>query len=206
MSFQILQIVETLSQKKVKKYKGYSNVDLNQFSQEINSFFMGQKFGWIQSANPQVFIETDDFGNKLIKCFTSKTLITTWGNSKETAINVILEKNEDVLTIYCGFTGNKGVLSTQGVFGMVLTGGVSLVGNAASAIKDGRLVDSTLNHIDDLLNNVYKVDVLSNQQASLKNNSNDIIEQIEKLAILKEKGILSEEEFIQKKKNLLDKI
>lgn len=205
MSFEIQQVAGSLTQKKVKKYKGYANLSLNDFATELESFFMGQKFGWIQSANPQVFIETDKYGDVLIKCFTSKTFISTWGNSKETAINVILEKNDDVLTIHCGFTGNKGVLSAQGVFGMVMTGGVSLVGNAASAIKDGKLVDSTLNHIDELLNNVFKDSVPSIQQVVI-DNSNDIPSQIEKLANLKEKGILSEEEFTAKKKELLDKM
>lgn len=205
MSFEIQDVTKSLTQKKVKKYRGYSNLNLNEFASEMESFFMGQKFGWIQSANPQVFMETDNYGNLLIKCFTSKTLISTWGNSKETAINVILEKNDDVLTIHCGFTGNRGVLSAQGVFGMVMTGGISLVGNAASVIKDGKLVDSTLNHIDELLNNVY------NNSASISHkvvvdNSNDIPAQIEKLANLKEKGILSEEEFVAKKKDLLNKM
>lgn len=205
MSFEIKEVAGALTQKKVKKYKGYANLSLNDFAAELESFFMGQKFGWIQSANPQVFIETDKYGNVIIKCFTSKTMITTWGNSKETAINVILEKNEDVLTIHCGFTGNSSVLSAKSVFGMVLTGGASLVGNAASAIKDGKLVDSTFNHIDELLNNVYKDSAPSIQQIVI-DNSNDIPAQIEKLASLKEKGILTEEEFTAKKKELLDKM
>ena len=205
MSFEIQEVAGSLTQKKIKKYKGYSSLNLNDFATELESFFMGQKFGWIQSANPQVFIEIDKFGDVLIKCFTSKTLITTWGNSKETAINVLLEKKDDVLTIYCGFTGNYAVLSTKSVFGMVMTGGVSLVGNAASAIKDGKLVDSTLNHIDELLNNVYKDSSPSIQQVVI-DSSNDIPAQIEKLASLKEKGILTEEEFATKKMELLDKM
>jgi hypothetical protein len=152
-----------------------------------------------------VFTETDNRGNKIIKCFTAKTLIKTWGNTNETAVNVVLEKNVNSLNIYCGFTGNKGVLSGRGVFGMVMTGGVSLIGNAASAIKDGKMVDSTLLHIDELLNNLFQKDSNTNQN-TVTDNSNDIPLQIEKLAALKEKGIISEAEFNSKKKELLDKM
>jgi len=205
MAININETINTLTQKKTKKYSGFSNLNLNDLSNEIESFFKGQKFGYIAEVKPQVFTETDNVGNKIIKCFTAKTLIKTWGNSKETAVNVVLEKNGNSLNIYCGFTGNKGVLSGQGIFGMVLTGGVSLIGNAASAIKDGKMVDSTLLYIDELLNNLFQKDSNNNQNI-VTDNSNDIPLQIEKLAGLKEKGIISEEEFNSKKKELLDKM
>jgi hypothetical protein len=205
MAININETINTLTQKKTKKYSGFSNLNLNDLSNEIESFFKGQKFGYIAEVKPQVFVETDNGGNKIIKCFTAKTLIKTWGNSKETAVNVVLEKNGNTLNVYCGFTGNKGVLSSQGIFGMVLTGGVSLIGNAASAIKDGKMVDSTLLYIDDLLNNLFQKDTNTNQN-SVTDNSNDIPLQIEKLAALKEKGIISEDEFNSKKKELLDKM
>ena len=205
MAININETINTLTQKKTKKYSGFSNLNLNDLSNEIESFFKGQKFGYIAEVKPQVFTETDNGGNKIIKCFTAKTIITTWGNSKETAVNVVLEKNGNTLNVYCGFTGNKGVLSSQGIFGMVLTGGVSLIGNAASAIKDGKMVDSTLLYIDELLNNLFQKDTNTNQN-SVTDNSNDIPLQIEKLAALKEKGIISEDEFNSKKKELLDKM
>jgi hypothetical protein len=205
MAINIHETINILTQKKTKKYSGFSNLNLNDLSNEIELFFNGQKFGYIAEAKPQVFTETDDRGNKIIKCFTAKTIIKTWGNSKETAVNVVLEKNGNTLNVYCGFTGNKGVLSSQGIFGMVLTGGVSLIGNAASAIKDGKMVDSTLLYIDELLNNLFQKDS-SNNQNSITDNSNDIPLQIEKLAALKEKGIISEDEFNIKKKELLDKM
>ena len=205
MAINIHETINILTQKKTKKYSGFSNLNLNDLSNEIESFFKGQKFGYIAEAKPQVFTETDNEGNKIIKCFTAKTIITTWGNSKETAVNVVLEKNGNTLNVYCGFTGNKGVLSSQGIFGMVLTGGVSLIGNAASAIKDGKMVDSTLLYIDELLNNLFQKDTNTNQN-SVTDNSNDIPLQIEKLAALKEKGIISEDEFNSKKKELLDKM
>jgi hypothetical protein len=201
----IHETINVLTQKKIKKYSGFSNLNLDDLSNEIESFFSGQKFGYIAEVKPQVFTETDNEGNKIIKCFTAKTLIKTWGNTKETAVNVVLEKKGDNLNIYCGFTGNKGVLSTQGVFGMVVTGGVSLIGNAASAIKDGKMVDSTLLYIDELLNNLFQKDSNINQN-SVKDNSNDIPLQLEKLAALKDKGIISEDEFNSKKKELLDRM
>lgn len=180
-------------------------LNLDDLANEIVSFFNGQKFGYIAEVKPQVFIETLNGGNKIIKCFTAKTVIKTWGNTKETAVNVILEKIGSNITVYCGFTGNRGVLSSQGIFGMMLTGGVSLIGNAASAIKDGKMVDSTLLYIDEILNNLFQRDSNSNQQ-SIKDNSIDIPLQIEKLASLKEKGIITEDEFNSKKKELLDKM
>lgn len=197
--------INVMTQKKIKKYSGFSNLNLNDLSNEIESFFNGQKFGYIAEVKPQVFTETDKDGNKIIKCFTAKTLIKTWGNTKETAVNVVLEKKGDNLNIYCGFTGNKGVLSGQGVMGMVLTGGVSLIGNAASAIKDGKMVDSTLLYIDELLNNLFQKDVKIIQNSNT-DNSIDIPLQLEKLAALKEKGIISEDEFNSKKKDLLDRM
>ena len=201
----IQDIINILTQKKIKKYSGFSNLNLNDLSNEIEAFFNGQKFGYIAEVKPQVFTETDNEGNKIIKCFTAKTLIKTWGNTKETAINVVLEKNGNNLNIYCGFTGNKAVLSGQGVFGMVMTGGASLIGNAASAIKDGKMVDSTLLYIDELLNNLFQKDSNTNQNLVM-DNSNDIPLQIEKLAILKQKGIISEDEFNSKKKELLERM
>ena len=113
MSININETINMLTQKKTKKYSGFSNLNLNDLSNEIESFFKGQKFGYIAEVKPQVFTETDNRGNKIIKCFTAKTLINTWGNTKETAVNVVLEKNVNSLNIYCGFTGNKGVLSGQ---------------------------------------------------------------------------------------------
>ncbi len=205
MAINIHETINILTQKKTKKYSGFSNLNLNDLSNEIESFFKGQKFGYIAEAKPQVFTETDNSGNKIIKCFTAKTIIKTWGNSKETAVNVVLEKNSNSLCVYCGFTGNKGVLSGQGILGMALTGGVSLIGNAASAIKDGKMVDATLLYIDELLNNLFQKDSSTNQN-SVADNSNDIPLQIEKLAALKEKGIITEEEFNNKKKELLDKM
>ena len=67
------------------------------------------------------------------------------------------------------------------------------------------MVDSTLLYIDELLNNLFQKDSNTNQN-SVTNNSNDIPLQIEKLANLKEKGIISEDEFNSKKKELLDKM
>ncbi len=201
----LTEIVNSLTQKKVKKYSGYKTININDLSKEIESFFMGQKFGYIAEVKPQVFIETLGDKNMLIKCFTAKTLIRTWGNSKETAINVLVEKTQNGLTIYCGFSGNKAVLSGQGVFGMVMTGGLSLIGNAASAIKDGKMVDSTISYIDDLLHNLFA----ENNSSVTQNEISHIIDipsQIEKLAILKDRGIISEDEFNNKKKDLLDKM
>jgi hypothetical protein len=205
MAININETIGVLSQKKIKKYSGFSSINLDDLASEIELFFNSQKFGYISEVKPQVFTETDYYGNKVIKCYTAKTLIKTWGNTKETAVNVVIQKNGDHITFYCGFTGNKGVLSAQGIFGMALTGGASLIGNAASAIKDGKMVDATLLFIDELMNNLYKKDV-NTTPSSLNENIIDIPSQIEKLANLRDKGIITIEEFNDKKKELLDKI
>ena len=196
------QLISSLTQKKVKKYSGYENIDLDELCKEIELFFKSQKFGYLSEVEPQVFIDTDKDNNKMIKCFTAKTLIKTWGNTSETAVNVILNNKKNNLTIYCGFSGNKAVLSGQGVTGAILTGGVSLIGNAASAVKDKKLVDSTLEYIDDLLSNLFK----ESSNNVIIDNSKDIPSQIEKLSALKEKGIITEEEFNIKKTELLAKM
>ena len=61
------------------------------------------------------------------------------------------------------------------------------------------MVDSTLKYIDELLSNVFK----ENSSNTIKDSSNDILSQIEKLSELKEKGILTEDEFNAKKTDLL---
>ena len=89
MAINIHETINILTQKKTKKYSGFSNLNLNDLSNEIESFFKGQKFGYIAEVKPQVFTETDNIycrflaippslyyngGNKIIKCFTAKTL------------------------------------------------------------------------------------------------------------------------------------
>ena len=64
------------------------------------------------------------------------------------------------------------------------------------------MVDSTLKYIDELLSNVFK----ENSSNTIKDSSNDILSQIEKLSELKEKGILTEDEFNAKKTDLLAKM
>ena len=50
---------------------------------------------------------------------------------------------------------NLGIIKGQGVAGILLTGGVSLVGNAASSVKDGKLVNATIQFIDDMMKNQF---------------------------------------------------
>ena len=139
----------------------------------------------------------------MIRCYTAKTIVRTWGNSKETAINVIVENNSGTIEFNCGFSGNKSVLSVSSIGGALLTGGVSLAGNAASAIKDGKLVNSTMQFIDDMMKNQYQNN--SAPQISAKQDV-DIVDQIRKLSDLKNDGILTEDEFNIKKQELLEKI
>ena len=139
----------------------------------------------------------------MVRCYTAKTIVRTWGNSKETAINVVVENNNGIIVFNCGFTGNKGVLSGSSIAGAVFTGGMSLVGNAASAVKDGKLVNDTMQFIDDMMKNQF-----SNNSASptIIKQEVDIIDQIRKLSDLKNDGILSEDEFNKKKAELLSKM
>ncbi len=70
--------------------------------------------------------------------------------------------------------------------------------------------DMLVSYKKDLINKILKVFEDAKNQATNHNNSssngNDIIEKIENLSALKEKGIISEEEFQQKKAELLSKL
>ena len=137
-----------------------------------------------------------------VQVFTSKGAVRTWGNSKETACNAIITVSSNSLDITIGYSGNKGVISAQGIGGALLTGGASLIGNAASAAKDKKMVLDTMKFIEDLLNNYF-----TNSEASQAQSSGiDILGQIEKLKQLHDNGILTDDEYNDKKKVLLDKL
>ena len=195
-------LIKSITQPKSKKYSGYSLVDLSLMADEIESFFLAQKFGWLTEAKPTVIVNKNK-NNFIVRCYTAKTLVRTWGNSKETAINVICENKKGVIQFNCGFTGNKGVLSGQGVAGILLTGGVSLVGNAASSVKDGKLVNATIQFIDDMMKNQFTNNSVS---PTIIKQEVDIADQIRKLSDLKNDGILTEDEFNKKKAELLSKM
>ena len=193
---------KSMTQPKSKKYSGHTSLDLSLLADEIEIFFSNQKFGWLSEAKPTVVVSKNT-ENVIIRCYTAKTLMRTWGNSKETAINVVVENINGTIEFNCGFTGNKGVLSGSSIAGVLLTGGASLVGNAASAVKDGKLVNATMEFIDDMMKNQFSNNsnnpVIINQEV-------DIAEQIRKLSALKNDGILTDEEFNTKKTELLSKM
>jgi hypothetical protein len=193
---------KSMSQPKSKKYSGYTSLDLSLLADEIEIFFSNQKFGWLSEAKPTVVVSKNT-ENVIIRCYTAKTLIRTWGNSKETAINVVVENQNGTIEFNCGFTGNKAVLSGSGIAGALFTGGASLVGNAASAVKDSKLVNATMQFIDDMMRNQFSNNsnnpVIINQEV-------DIAEQIRKISDLKNDGILTEDEFNKKKSELLSKM
>jgi hypothetical protein len=195
-------IRNSITQPKSRKYSGYSSLDLSIIANEIESFFSNQKFGWLGEAKPTVIVSKNK-NNVVIRCYTAKTLVRTWGNSKETAINVIVENKNGTIDFNCGFTGNKAVLSGSSIAGAIFTGGVSLVGNAASAVKDGKLVNATMQFIDDMMKNQF-----SNNSSSptIIKQEVDTADQIRKLSDLKNDGILTEDEFNKKKAELLSKM
>ena len=200
----LVSVKKSLTQPKSRKYSGYSNVNLSDISNEVESFYSNQKFGWLGEAKPTVIVDNNKNG-VVIRCYTAKTLIKTWGNSSETAINVTIEKNNGTIDFNCGFTGNKSVLSAGSIAGAVFTGGVSLVGNAASAVKDGKLISSSMQFIDDMMRNQFQNDE-SAGPVQQTHQVVDIPAQIRKLSALKDDGILTEEEFNSKKSELLSKI
>ena len=193
---------KSMTQPKSRKYSGYTSLDLSLLADEIEIFFSNQKFGWLSEAKPTVVVSKNT-ENVIIRCYTAKTLMRTWGNSKESAINVVVENKNGTIEFNCGFTGNKGVLSGSSIAGALFTGGVSLVGNAASAVKDGKLVNATMQFIDDMMRNQFSN---SSNNPVIINQEVDIAEQIRKLSDLKNDGILTEEEFNTKKSELLSKM
>jgi len=198
----ISQFESSLKLKERKRFAGKQGINIQELISEVENFFTNRKFGWLGEAKPVVQSRTE--GNvHQIQVFTAKSAIRTWGNSKETACNAIITIGDSSLDVTVGYSGNKGVVSAQGITGAVLTGGVSLIGNAASAAKDKKMVNDTMKFIEDLLNNYFVT--TSNQQASASGGE-DILGQIEKLKQLHDAGILTEQEYNDKKKALLERL
>jgi hypothetical protein len=195
-------IRNSITQPKSRKYSGYDMINLSIVADELESFFSNQKFGWLAEGKPSVIVSKNK-DNVIVRCYTAKTLIRTWGNSKETAINVIVENKSGTIEFYCGFTGNTSVVSGTGIAGAILTGGGSLIGQAASAIKDGKLVNDTMQFIDDMMKNQFSNNFSS---PTVIKQDVDIVDQIRKLSELKNDGILTEDEFNTKKADLLRKM
>lgn len=191
----------SLSFKERKRFSGKENIDISELTSEIENFFANRKFGWLGEAKPVVQTRNEDNMHH-VQVFTAKNAVRTWGNSKETACNAIITISSNSLDITVGYSGNKGVLSAQGIGAAMLTGGVSLIGNAASAAKDKKMVIDTMRFIEDLLNNYFtNTPVAQSEPVQV-----DVIGQIEKLKELYDKGILTEGEYNDKKKSLLDKL
>ena len=198
----ISQFESSLTQSERKRFRGKQGINIQELVGEVENFFKSKKFGWLGEAKPVV--QSREEGNlHQIQVFTSKSLVQTWGNSKDTACNVIITVGNDSLDITVGYSGNKGVMSAQGITGVVLTGGVSLIGNAASAAKDKKMVKDTMNFIEDLMNNYF---VSSSNQQPSNSGSDDILGQVEKLKQLFDAGILTDQEFNEKKKSLLERL
>lgn len=199
----IADFEKTLNLKERKRFANKQFIDIRELISEIEDFFANRKFGWLGEAKPVVHSRAE--GNfHQIQVFTSKSAIRTWGNSKETACNVIIAVGSNSLDVTVGYSGNKGVLSAQGVTGMLLTGGLSLVGNAASAAKDKKMVLDTMKFIEDLMNNFFTS--TPNGNTSQPGNGEDILTQIEKLKGLYDADILTYEEYMSKKKAFLERL
>lgn len=198
----ISQFESNLTLKERKRFAGKQGINIQELISEIENFFTNRKFGWLGEAKPVVQSRTE--GNvHQIQVFTSKGAIRTWGNSKETACNVFLTIGDSSMDVTVGYSGNKGVVSAQGITGVLLTGGVSLIGNAASAAKDKKMVNDTMKFIEDLLNNYF---VTTSSQESSNSGGEDVLGQIEKLKQLYDAGILTEQEYNDKKKALLERL
>jgi Short C-terminal domain len=196
-----ISLHNNLTQSLSKKYRN-DTIKLGELAQEIENYFVSKKFGYFGTVTPKVLIETALNGDKIIKAYTG-ALINTWGNSRETAICVVVSKNVAEIQISCGMAGNYGILSGKSIVGAVFTGGVSLIGNVASNVKDRTHVKSLMDYIDDLMYNFF-----AQQNISVTSNSSEtsIPEKIKQLATLKDQGILTEDEFNQKKTELLARL
>lgn len=198
----ISQFESNLKLKERKRFAGKQGINIQELISEVENFFSNRKFGWLGEAKPVVQSRAE--GNiHQVQVFTAKSAIRTWGNSKETACNVIITVGSSSLDVTVGYSGNKGVVSAQGITGAVLTGGVSLIGNAASAAKDKKMVNDTMKFIEDLLNNYF---VGTSNQNTSNAGGEDILGQIEKLKQLHDAGILTEQEYNDKKKALLERL
>jgi hypothetical protein len=150
-------------------------------------------------VTPTVSIETALNGDKYIRAFCTGSL-GTWGNTSKTAISVVISKMGSGIDITCGMTGNYGILSWQSATAAYFTVGVSVLSNLASQAKDRSYVKSTMEYIDDLMKNYFKEE---NHVQPEKNSDMSVPEKIRQLSLLKEQGILTDDEFKQKKTELL---
>jgi hypothetical protein len=192
-----------LTQSLTKKYRN-NKVDLTtKLANEIEGYFTSKKFGYFGTVTPKVEIETALNDDKYIKAF-SGALINTWGNTQSTAISVVITKSESEVHISCGMTGNYGILNAKSLAGAVLTGGVSFLGNIASNVKDKAHIKQSMDYIDDLMNNFFKEQ--NSIPTSQPTTEMSILEKIKQLAMLKEQGILTDDEFNRKKTELLAKL
>lgn len=198
----ISQFEADLKLKERKRFAGKQGINIQELISEVENFFTNRKFGWLGEVKPVVQSRAE--GNiHQVQVFTAKSAIRTWGNSKETACNVIITVGSSSLDVTVGYSGNKGVVSAQGITGAVLTGGASLIGNAASAAKDKKMVNDTMKFIEDLLNNYF---VGTFNENTSNSGGEDILGQIEKLKQLHDAGILTEQEYNDKKKALLERL
>ena len=192
-----------LTQSVSKKYRN-NTVVIGELANEIEQYFISKKFGFFGTVTPKVVIDTALNGDKLIRAITGGGIINSVGNTSDTAICVVITKNQNEIHITCGMTGNYGLLTTKSLVEAYFSLGGALVGRVASNVKDSVHIKAVFQYIDDLMNNFFK------EQSSMPTNQQtlelSIPEKIKKLAELKEMGILTDEEFNQKKVELLARL
>lgn len=116
---------------------------------------------------------------------------------------VILQKSGAGVNVRIGPDHLPGGLVTGAAL-VVMTGGLGLAAGAALKAKFGSEVKKLLDFVDQRVQEQMRQSFSSG--STLSEQVSEIPSQIQALAKLKEDGILTEEEFISKKKELLDKM
>ena len=167
----------------------------------------------INKPTDNYLLDLEENGIKLWQVF-SKTVIIDWKCINKISVDTLGETSKKL--------SGKGTLAGLVLFGPLgaLVGGVGLASNKNISVilieykdEDGELNTLILqtkqaNEVANLLNDerkkYYKNNGIALQKSNENNNNpSNNLDQIEKLSELKDKKIISEEEFKQKKKQLL---
>lgn len=167
------------------------SIELNQITVEISNFFSGKGFRYLQI----------NMGNS----------IEVWVRAKlsDAPYVVKTDRIENGIKISFGRIGAGRTLGESAALTLI-TGGLAMLGGVAVAAFRKKLEEEFWSFIENKINNLGQQisiqKILNEQQPPIPIQQEDIIDKIRKISALKEQGILTEEEFQAKKKDLIARL
>ena len=120
--------------------------------------------------------------------------------------SILVRGSENDFTVKAGTLSGTTVSGTTVALGTILLGPAVLAAKAAGMIYDTRKVKIFFNNLDDRLNLLALTNRSKPENINQNNIDADIPKKIEALAKLHQVGILTDEEFKDKKKELLSRL